>query len=141
MLAMKGYLCGIFSDILKNTSYSSKPAAVETEKAERIHLLLTYIAQNYMHPITLATLASLAGLSQAECSRFFSSQMNEPPFSYINQYRIEKSCELLAKTDLPISTIALQTGFNSFSYYGKRFREVMHCTPSDYRVKIQNALL
>lgn len=67
-------------------------------------------------------------------------KMKRTPFSYLNQYRIERSCELLVNTDLSISDIALRAGFNSFSYYSKRFRKIMHCTPSEYRLKIQNAI-
>lgn len=139
VLYVKGYMCSIFADILNNTAHDSRPTTVETEKMKRMRLLLSYIAQNYMYPITLAELAALTGLSETECSRFFSSQMNQTPFSYLNQYRIERSCELLVKTDSSISDIALQTGFNSFSYYSKRFRKIMHCTPSEYRAKIRSA--
>ena len=139
-LSVKGYLCTIFAEILNNTAHTSCPTALNTEKMKRMRKLLSYIAQNYMNPITLTDLASAAGLSDAECSRFFSSQMNQSPFSYLNQYRIERSCELLVNTDLSISDIALRSGFNSFSYYGKRFREKMHCTPSEYREKIWEAV-
>lgn len=139
-LTIKGYMCNIFADILNNTSYAARPTATETEKMKRIRLLLSHIAQNYMHPVSLSDLAALTGLSNAECSRFSNSQMNQTPFAYLNQYRIERSCELLVNTDIPISEIALRTGFNSFSYYSKRFRELMHCTPSEYREKIRNAL-
>ena len=138
MLSIKGLMCTIFADMLSNT-HTSRPTAAETEKSRRIRLMLTHIAQNYMHPITLADLSSLTGLSEAECSRFFSNQMKQTPFAYLNRYRIERSCELLTGTDLSISEIALQTGFNSFSYYSKRFRELMGCSPSEYREKILNA--
>ncbi len=140
LLSIKGHMCTVFANLIKHTASTSRPTAAETEKARRTRLLLTYIAQNYMHPITLADLAGLTGLSEPECSRFFRQQMNQPPFSYINNYRIERSCELLAGTDMPVSEIALRTGFNSFSYYSKRFHGIMHCTPSEYRAKIQNAL-
>lgn len=140
VLSVKGYLCTIFADILNNTAHSSKTTAIDTEKRKRMRSILSYIAQNYMYPITLADLASITGLSETECSRFFSSQMKQTPFSYLNQYRIERSCELLVNTDQSISDIALQTGFNSFSYYSKRFREIMHCTPSEYRNKIRMAI-
>lgn len=140
-LSVKGYLCNIFADILNYAAYNSEPSAADTEKKKRMRKLLAYISKNYMEPVTLQELASVIGLSEAECCRFFSSQMNRTPFSYLNQYRIERSCELLVNTDLPVSDIAMQTGFNSFSYYGKRFREMMHCTPSEYRRKIQDAII
>ena len=140
-LSVKGYLCMVFADILNHTVYTSRPNASDTEKRKRMRKLLAYISQNYMYAVTLEELAEVIGLSEAECSRFFSSQMKRTPFAYLNEYRIERSCELLANTDVPISDIALQTGFNSFSYYSKRFREMLHCTPSEYRRKIQGAIM
>lgn len=135
-LKIKSHMCKIFVDILDNTVFDSKPTNVETEKKKRIRTLLSYISQNYMNPVTLSELADLAGLSETECSRFFSSQMKVTPFEYLNRYRIERSCELLVTTDLSISEIGMRVGFNSFSYYGKRFREIMRCSPSEYRRKI-----
>lgn len=139
-LSVKGHLCTIFAEILNNIPHSTKPTMMDTEKTKRMRKLLTYIAQNYMYPITLAELSDQIGVSSAECSRFFSSQMSEAPFSYLNRYRIEKSCDLLIHTDLPISEIALRMGFNSFSYYSKRFREIMFCTPLEYRQKVRDAI-
>lgn len=139
-LTAKGHLCIIFAEILNNITHTAKPSSIDTEKMKRMRKLLSYIARNYMYPITLVDLANVIGLSTSECSRFFSNQIKQTPFSYLNSYRIERSCELLINTDIPISDIALKTGFNSFSYYSKRFREIMHCTPSEYRQKIRNAI-
>lgn len=139
-LLIKGYMCIIFANILANTTYTSRPTDVETEKMKRLHSMLSHISHNYMNPITLTELSVLAGLSETECSRFFTKQMKQTPFSYINRYRIERSCELLVNTDISISEIALQTGYNSFSYYSKRFREIMNCSPSEYREKIREAI-
>jgi len=137
-LAAKGHICTAFSLLLANIPHSSS-AVSETGRNQRIRCLLSYIRQNYMNPITLADLAALVNLSESECSRFFTSQIHESPFTYLTHYRIERSCDLLIHTDTSISDIAIQVGFNSFSYYSKRFREVMHCSPSEYRTQIRDA--
>jgi AraC-like DNA-binding protein len=136
-LSIKGYLCNIFSEILQNTAADTAPTILETEKMGRMRTLLAYIAQNYQNDFSLSDLAAEIGISDAECSRFFTSQMHQTLFTFITHYRIERSCELLINTDIPISEIALQAGFNSFSYYSRRFKEKMQCTPSEYRKKIR----
>lgn len=137
---IKGHLCLIFAEILQNTSHSQQPTQLETEKMKRMRKILSYISQNYQNNFSLSDLSSEVNLSESECSRFFSQQMQKPLFAFINQYRIERSCEMLSNTDLPVSEIATRTGFNSFSYYSRKFREFLHCTPSEYRQKIQAAL-
>ena len=48
-------------------------------------------------------------------------------------YRLSKAARLLKETNLTVSEIAIQTGFNGQSYFGKCFREKMNCAPSEYR--------
>ena len=58
---------------------------------------------------------------------------NMSPFDYLNYFRVSKSARLLRETDLSISTVAGQTGFNNISYYNRTFRRYMHITPGEYR--------
>ena len=46
---------------------------------------------------------------------------------------MEKSKELLIKTDLSIEIIAQQVGFNSTQYYSKTFKEIVGISPNKYR--------
>lgn len=138
-LSVKSHILAAFSEILKQHSTLLSGMQKNHKKQERIKQLLNYIHQNYQNAITLADLAAFAGLSEGECSRFFKKQLNQSPFSYLNEYRIKKSCDSLVETDLSISEIAVQSGFNSFSYYSRRFYEMMQCTPAEYRKKIREA--
>ena len=51
--------------------------------------------------------------------------------------RVEKGKDLLANTDIPINVIALDTGFSNYSYYSKVFKELVGCTPNEYRKKME----
>jgi two-component system response regulator YesN len=56
------------------------------------------------------------------------------PFGeYLTKLRLERAEQLLHDTDWRISRIAEHVGFESFSYFSKRFREAMGMTPSEYR--------
>ncbi len=138
-LAVKGHICTAFALIFQNTPHTASISQCEDANSHRIRKLLGYIHQNYMHPFTLADLSSLVNLSKSECSRFFSKHLRLTPFTYLTHYRIERSCELLIDSDTSISEIAILVGFNSFSYYSKCFRKIMHCSPSEYRRQIREA--
>ena len=70
--------------------------------------------------------------SQYFC-RFFKSVIGKTPIDYINNYRIEKSVELLVTTNDKILNICYSVGFDNFSYFIKTFKKIKNCTPSEYR--------
>lgn len=102
-------------------------------RLDEIRETLEYIDREYAAPLTLCELAQRVHMSESHFSRCFSSVTHMSPFAYIQQVRIQKSCRALRDQELPVSRVALSCGFNDFSYYSKRFREVMGCTPSEYR--------
>ena len=65
--------------------------------------------------------------------KLFKEYTGKTLISYINDYRLEQSKGLLLHTDLSITEIALRTGFNSTSYFIKKFQEANDCSPHKYR--------
>ena len=70
----------------------------------------------------------------------FAAVAHKTPFSYLQQVRIQKSCQYLKNSDLAVSRIAVSCGFNDLSYYARRFREQVGCTPTEYRRRAQSEL-
>ena len=52
---------------------------------------------------------------------------------YLNQYRIQRAQDLLARTDRSIADISLDTGYCDQSYFGAVFRKLAGTTPAAYR--------
>ena len=55
---------------------------------------------------------------------------------YLNFYRIEIACEQLLSTDLSVTDIAINCGFNDVSYFIKTFKKYKGITPKQYIKKI-----
>lgn len=55
--------------------------------------------------------------------------------SYLNEFRIKASCELLKSTDDKINTIAEAVGYDNGNYYAKIFKKIMNMSPVEYREK------
>ena len=102
-------------------------------KQERMQFLLSFIHQNYAAEIGMEDIAAAAKISVMECHRCFKSSINKTPYEYLLSYRISKSMELLASTDLSITEIAGRVGFNNISNYIQTFRKRAGRTPADYR--------
>jgi transcriptional regulator GlxA family with amidase domain len=69
-------------------------------------------------------LARVSGVSEAHFARSFRDAFGVPPHRYLLTRRIERAKALLRDTDLPITEIAFQTGWNSLGTFGRIFRDV-----------------
>lgn len=52
---------------------------------------------------------------------------------YIASLRVAKAAELLENSSLSILEIAMRSGFSNLSSFNRAFKEVNHCTPSQFR--------
>lgn len=129
-LICTGYLSLLFGE-LKAAGLFSEPKAI-TGKSD-CRKIFDYIVSNYAKSISTATAAEYLHIDKSYFCRFFKKNFGCRFKDYLNIYRLEKSKQLLADSDTPISEICERVGFNSFSYYSKKFKESFSLTPSEYR--------
>ena len=92
-----------------------------------------YIEAHLEETISIDALAGIVGLSKYHFARAFKQSEGLTPHDYLLQCRVRRAQELLANTDLPLSEIALASGFSDQSHCARRFRERVGVTPSSYR--------
>lgn len=90
------------------------------------------IDRAYAEPLDVPSLARIAVVSPAHFIRVFKSTFGETPHRYLQRRRIERAAALLRDTQLPVSTICTQVGFDSFATFTRTFRTVLGETPSVY---------
>ena len=95
--------------------------------------MLQYIQEHYTEEIFLSQIAESAHIGESECLRCFRSMIVCSPLQYVKQLRLQKAAELLLSTNLKISEIGMQCGFQEMSYFAKEFRAVKGCTPRDFQ--------
>ena len=88
--------------------------------------------------ISLDELAAEARLSTFHFARMFKQSVGVPPRVYLTRLRIEKTCELLEHTDLPITEIAFQVGYSSNQVLARIFAKHKRMSPSDYRRAVRD---
>ena len=54
-------------------------------------------------------------------------------FYVLNEIRIEYACKLLLHSNLTISEIAYEVGYNNLSYFNKVFKTITKQTPIEYK--------
>lgn len=102
-------------------------------REQRMKDMLGYIQKNYPNPITITDIATSANISKSECFRCFAELSQLSPIEYVNQYRLTQAAQLLRTTTQSVSDICYLTGFNSSSYFTKKFKDHYKMTPKDYR--------
>ena len=134
-LAAKSRLYRILAEVAANGRWVARTRDSEVE-AYDLHLLkrvLTYIENNYQKRIYIRELAQLAHMTDSQFCRYFKRWVRKTPVEYINGYRIRRAAELLERSDRKLLDIAMEVGFDNPSYFIRRFREEMRCTPAVYR--------
>src|SRR4051812_19221278 len=83
----------------------------------------------------VARLARVSGVSPAHFARSFKAAFGVPPHRYLLTRRLERATALLRDTDLPVTEIAFQTGWNSLGTFGRTFRDVTGESPGELRAR------
>ncbi|MDE7243795.1 MAG: AraC family transcriptional regulator [Oscillospiraceae bacterium] len=92
-----------------------------------------FIQKNYTRRISLKEIALSGAVGQSKCCKLFAKYFGQTPNTYLNQYRLNKSLELLRNTDLSVTEIALSVGFSGASYYTEIFGKYFGKSPSQFR--------
>jgi AraC family transcriptional regulator len=83
--------------------------------------------------VALRSIAKEVGMSYFHFSRAFKQSLGMTPTNYIAERRIERAKRLMQETALPISEIALRSGFSSQSHFTTSFRRLAGVTPRSFR--------
>lgn len=82
---------------------------------------------------SVSRLAIVSGVSQSHFARCFRDAFGVPPHRYLLTRRIERAKALLRDSDLSITDIAFQTGWDSLGTFGRTFRDITGESPSALR--------
>ena len=92
-----------------------------------------HIDANIDQRISVEILAKLANLSVCYFVRAFKQSVGVTPHDYLIRCRVERTMQLLSRTEMPLSEIALAAGFADQSHCARRFRQHVGMSPRDYR--------
>lgn len=107
-----------------------------TAREQQLRLLLRArdrVDRSYRSRLDIAGLAAIACMSPAHFIRSFKAGFGETPHRYLQRRRIERAMEQLRRTDRPVADICADVGWASFATFSRTFREVVGCSPSEYR--------
>lgn len=106
---------------------------VEDKKTRRMQKIQLYLMNNYQNTITLDGMSKLVDMNKSSFCVFFKRMTGKSFFSYLNEYRVESSCQMILKTNLTIAEICYFSGFKDVPYFNRTFKKVKKCSPIEYR--------
>ena len=87
--------------------------------------------------VSLAALASDAGLSRFHFCRAFKESTGLSPHAWLRQHRLEQAMNMLRDTDTSIVSVAAALGYASQTAFAAAFRKLTGETPSDWRQRVR----
>lgn len=120
----------LFIELLNSQELRKKG---ETDYEDSISIVKRYIADNLNENLTVAKLADIVNMSSSHFSRVFKQQTGFSPYDYILISRLNRAKYLLQVTDMTVSAIAYEIGFNSESNFIYFFTENEGISPGKFR--------
>ena len=106
----------------------------EAALSQECQKIKEYLDQNFTTPITLDSLSETVYISKHYLSHLFKEQTGVSPIKYLTSKRMEKACELLSETELPVSEVSKAVGYENPLYFSQVFKRIYGISPVKYRM-------
>lgn len=123
------YISELLITVYRNAVRNSTASSADTHLASKI---MEYISQNYMHTITIAELSHIFHVCESTIYKSFKKHTGLKITDYINFTRIMNAERLMRETNLTLTEIAFQCGFNDCNYFSGVFKRYKNMTPGKY---------
>ncbi len=99
---------------------------------------VTYLKQNYADEFLSRTaIAAHVAVSESYLTRTFRRDLGIAPWEYLTRYRIEQAKALLRVTNLTVTEIAHQVGYNDSAYFSRVFHQETGRSPVTFRRQVR----
>ncbi|WFP63278.1 AraC family transcriptional regulator [Mesorhizobium sp. WSM4904] len=112
--------------------------AQDRQVLDRIHKLLVEQKLSRDENLTLSRLARRAGVPARQISGAVNRLAGKNVSRYINDFRIAEACRLLRDTDMSVTAVMLESGFQTKSNFNREFRRVTAASPAGWREKARS---
>lgn len=94
---------------------------------------IKYIEKNYAHEISIDDICKELNVNKCYFCSVFKKEIGSTFINYLNNYKIEKSKELLKNPNISLLDVSLSVGYNNQSYFSTVFKKITSKTPLEFR--------
>lgn len=108
---------------------------ISITKLNSIKTIFDYIENNFQKDLTVKDACKLVNLTESAFYKFMQRHTSKKFTTILNEFRIDHASKLLASSDLTISEISFQSGYNNLSHFNRIFKQTYNMTPRQLRNK------
>lgn len=126
--------CEHVNTIMQIKMLNEKKPSTKEEIFRRLNLAKDYMHSNYHEKIELNSLGKVSNLAPHYLLRKFKKHFGITPHRYLTLRRLEKAKDLLLNTDMPVTEICCDVGFESLSSFCALFKKHYKLPPEKYKI-------
>lgn len=106
-----------------------------SQEPDTLSKLKAIMNQNYVYNLSVQAFAELCNRSVSSFRRDFQKCFKTNLSSWLLTVRVNHAAGLLSNTNLSVSQVALESGFENLSHFSRCFKDKIGFTPSQYRLR------
>lgn len=126
-----------FHEIRHLAAAEESPPRLADETVLQVQI---WLQDNLQKAVVFSELAAQFGLTTRTLNRRFKQASGQTLGDYLLERRMQFCCELLRDSDLNIGEVAARAGFDSASWFARRFKQWSGSTASEYRKTVRAKL-
>lgn len=126
----------LFTEIfISYTDNQPTTPEASNNKDKIIYQFIASLFKNYKREREVKYYAEQQFLTPRYFSTIIKERTGKTALTWISEMVISNACQLLTYSDLSVKEIAQELNFPTQSFFGKYFKQYMHCSPSSYRLQ------
>lgn len=132
-LLTQRYFTEIWEQLYSHLDITAQTVKLPNQQLYILKNMISYIHAHYMDKVTIEQICAAGNVGKTTCISIFKKHTNRTPVTFLTEYRLQMSIQLLENTDLSITEICYETGFSNASYYAETFKKFYGLSPREFR--------
>lgn len=130
-------LLNLFGEESETRKLCSEGYSMPGFKSEgrRLEKALEYIQESYSRKLPIDEVAGVIHMSPSAFSHYFKKRTLKSFTNYIQELRLGKAAQLLQFTEMPVTRVGFESGFQNNSHFNTSFKKKYQLTPLKFRKK------
>ncbi|RCH56590.1 AraC family transcriptional regulator [Mucilaginibacter hurinus] len=103
--------------------------------SDRLNKVFDYVMTHFTENIQLDKVAEIANMSYSGFCRYFKNRTKKNFSHFVNEIRIGYACRRLMESDVSVSTVCYECGFNNLTNFNEQFKKIIKLTPHQFKIK------
>lgn len=99
----------------------------------KLHLVKEFMLSDLSSPKGIEELVEYSGMSATRLRSAFKEVYGMSIYTFFQEHRMEKACELLQTGEKSVSEVAYELGYTHLGHFTEMFKKKYHCLPKNFK--------